>query len=120
MTRPVRRVGTWQMSAVELARVVAAHYGWRGGAGGWIYDDRGAPIVQGWQGLAALLERRGVLRVGVGVNWRRAPHTASWRLGSVRALERRARRQAAALRRYGIDAGWRDLLPADESLSGRG
>lgn len=71
MTARVRRVGTWQMTRLELARVVAEHLGWRGAAGGWIYDQGGRPVAHGWAGLAALLERRGWIVVGSGVNWRR-------------------------------------------------
>ena len=69
---------TSRMTAVELARVFADHYGYgthRGGTlsqGGWIYDKLGRPIEQGWVSFASYLERLGYIKVGVGVLWRAA------------------------------------------------
>lgn len=71
MTR-IPRKGTWQMSAVDLARVFARHFGWTGRPGGWIYTTDGRPICQGWDNLAEALTSRGWIRVGAGVDWRAA------------------------------------------------
>lgn len=66
---------TWKMSAVELARVWAEQFGYRGNSGGWIgYDNaRGGwvPVAHGWSAFAALLARRNYVAVGQGVDWRR-------------------------------------------------
>jgi hypothetical protein len=63
---------TWQMTKTELARVFAEHFGWRHSSGGWIVNAAGEPICQGWENLADALTGRGWIRVGEGVNWRRA------------------------------------------------
>jgi hypothetical protein len=66
----VRGVATSQMTDVELARTWAAHYGYTGRAGGWIYDPSGMPVLQGWDLFAQLLIKFGYITVGVGINWR--------------------------------------------------
>lgn len=73
---------TRRMNAEQLARVWAEHFGYQGRQGGWIYDDRGRPVVQGWAGFAARLADRGYIRTGEGVNWRAvdlAKQRGGWR-----------------------------------------
>ena len=60
---------TWEMSEVELARLVAHMAGWAGVVGGTIYDDTGKPIVQGYYDLAQKLLNEGVIVAGKGINW---------------------------------------------------
>jgi hypothetical protein len=62
---------TWKMNAEQLARVWAKAYGWHThhNGGGWIYDDREHPRVQGWGELARELEAWDVIRVGRGISW---------------------------------------------------
>lgn len=62
---------TSQMTAVQLAKIVATEKGWTGRTGGRIYDTAGVPIAHGWDALAALLVARGLVRVGAGINWQR-------------------------------------------------
>jgi hypothetical protein len=59
---------TWQMSRRELAKVVAAHFGYYGKVGGWIYQPNGRPVAHGWDAFATRLGARIV--EGQGVNWR--------------------------------------------------
>jgi hypothetical protein len=77
----VRNVPTWRMTDVELARVWAAQNGIVGKAGGWLYDAKGKPLVQGYTGLARILTRKGIIQVGVGIHWLR-----SHRLGDVKLV----------------------------------
>lgn len=63
------RKATWAMSTTELAKVVARHYGYRGGHGGWIYTPTNKPVCQGWQNFGTLLESKGFISKGRGVNW---------------------------------------------------
>lgn len=65
----VIRKATWQMTAPELARVVADHLGWTGRKGGWIYNAAGRPIAHGWTELASIMTTRGWITVGTGINW---------------------------------------------------
>lgn len=67
---------TSQMTAIELAKVFAAHHGYFGDHGGWIYREQhtlgrptGRPVTQGWAAFARLLEARGFIRVGAGIDW---------------------------------------------------
>jgi len=78
--RLLRTKHTNQMTAEELARVFAGHYGWGTRAGGWVYDERGRPVVQGWTGLARELERRGWIKPGAGMNWSRIPQTPHFKV----------------------------------------
>lgn len=67
----VRAISTSQMTAVELAKCWAQHFGYYGGTGGWIYrpqDDKN--VVQGWELFAEILQQRGYIEVGVGIHWR--------------------------------------------------
>lgn len=75
---------TSDMTAVELAKVWAAQFGYSGNHGGWIgyMDDRKpytvagrteyqwVPVAHGWATFAKVLEARKLIQVGVGVNWR--------------------------------------------------
>jgi hypothetical protein len=63
---------TWAMSEPQLARVFAEHFGFTGRPGGWIYSPAGNPIAHGWSAFGANLAQRGFIKVGQGVNWRRA------------------------------------------------
>jgi hypothetical protein len=64
---------TSQMTAVELARVFADHYGYGvRPRSNWIYDKLGRPVEDGWVSFASYLERLGYIKVGVGVLWRAA------------------------------------------------
>lgn len=62
--------GTWEMTAEELAKVWAEHFGYTGHAGGWIHRPDGTPVCQGWTALAEILTRRGWIRVTYGIDWR--------------------------------------------------
>jgi hypothetical protein len=73
--RLLRTKHTNRMTTIELAQVWAAHYEWSTREGGWVYDDRGTPVVQGWTGLARELVRREYIAEGVGINWRLVPQT---------------------------------------------
>lgn len=66
---------TTSRGAARLARAWAEHFGYKGKPGGWIYDDNGRPVVQGWAGLAQRLIARGYIEPGVGVHWRRVDLT---------------------------------------------
>ena len=58
---------------IKLAKTVAEVRGWTGGRGGYVRDgDR--VICQGWETLATLLTRSGIVRDGQ-VNWRRMDTT---------------------------------------------
>lgn len=70
---------TWRMNGTDLAKVFAAHFGYAGRTGGWIYDSNGRPVAHGWQAFAAQLTRRGWITVGQGVNWRRVDLSAGTR-----------------------------------------
>jgi hypothetical protein len=73
VSRLVARKATWTMTAVELARVFADHFGYTTSPrSNWVYDPAGRPVACGWHEFAARLQTRGWIRVGVGVNWRRA------------------------------------------------
>lgn len=63
------RLPTWRMDRTQLARVAAEHFGWTVRTN-WILDDQGVAVGCGWEHVAARLERRGLVRVGSGVNWR--------------------------------------------------
>lgn len=63
---------TWRMSASQLARVFADHFGFTGRKGGWIYSPAGRPVAHGWDSFAARLAARGWIKPGVGIDWRRA------------------------------------------------
>jgi len=65
------RKATWEMDSTELARVVAAHNGWKGEQGGFIRDTDGLPIVQGYWTLGEILQEMEIIEPGVGVHWRR-------------------------------------------------
>jgi hypothetical protein len=65
-----RRMGTWEMSPVELAKVYAVHVGHYGAAGGWIYSASHKPLAQGWAAYADRLVQRRVIVPGRGINWR--------------------------------------------------
>jgi hypothetical protein len=73
------RKATWQMSATELARVWADHFGYEGRPGGWIYDPRGRPVAHGWDEFTARLQRRGFIVRGQGINWRASGETPRFR-----------------------------------------
>lgn len=60
---------TSQMTLVELARVYASMKGYRGSHGGWISGPDGNALCQGWDKFAKLLETRGVIKVGAGIDW---------------------------------------------------
>lgn len=60
---------TWKMSRRELAQVFAEHFGWKGTGGGWIHDDRGLSVAQGWDELGNKLAAKGWIEAGVGVHW---------------------------------------------------
>ena len=62
---------TSQMTAVELARVVAENKGWKSAAGGYIKDGTGRTLAHGWAALADRLATTGLIRVGRGINWQR-------------------------------------------------
>lgn len=66
------RAATWEMTPVELARVFAHAHGYRGAAGGWIYDPDGHPVAHGWQSFADALAARGWIVEGKGVAWTKA------------------------------------------------
>lgn len=66
----VRNIATWQMNRTELARTVAHHFGYAARSGGWIYRPNGTPVTQGWDSFADMLETRGYIIVGKGINWR--------------------------------------------------
>jgi hypothetical protein len=91
-----RTVSTSQMTDVELAAVWAEHYGWKGLDGGWIADDLGIPVVQGWADLTRWLTDLGFIEVGKGVMWRATEQRWPWL---------RPDRQQDRLRR------WRELSP---------
>lgn len=59
---------TYQMSAVELARVWAHHHGLYASRSGWIRKGSD-PITQGYADLARHLTRAGVILTG-GIDWR--------------------------------------------------
>lgn len=65
------RKGVWDMTAEELARVVAEHRGYLAGVGGWLYTADHTPVVQGYSALAKDLEERGIIVVGRGIAWQR-------------------------------------------------
>jgi hypothetical protein len=69
-TRIPVTISTGRMTAEQLARVWADHFGYQAKAGGWIYDDRGRPVVQGWDGFVRRLVVRAYIQPGTGVNWR--------------------------------------------------
>jgi hypothetical protein len=61
------------MNRIELAKAYAEAMGFhthRSG-GGWLYSRTDTPIAQGWDTFATKLERRGIIRVGVGIVWPR-------------------------------------------------
>jgi len=60
---------TSRMTRRQLAQVVAAHYGYTGRVGGWIYSPDGRPVAHGWDAFADRLGSRIV--VGRGVDWQR-------------------------------------------------
>lgn len=67
-----RRKLTSQMTAIELAKVFAEHHGYFGAQGGWIYRAQhlgGRPVCQGWELFAKMLQRRGFIRPGRGIDW---------------------------------------------------
>jgi hypothetical protein len=86
---------TSKMTAVELAKVWAEHFGLKGAPGGWIYTNIepnihpftkkaigwvGKPVAHGWVDLANALERTGLIEVGKGINWRASGEKPSvWR-----------------------------------------
>jgi hypothetical protein len=72
----LRNKATWNMTAEELARVIADHQGWASSEGGWIYGRSGRPIVQGWTGLARRLQDARVIIPGTGIDWTRLPQGA--------------------------------------------
>lgn len=57
-------------TAEQLARAWADHFGYQAKRGGWIYDDKDRPVVQGWASFGQRLRARGYITPGVGVNWR--------------------------------------------------
>lgn len=67
-----RTKATSQMTDIELAKVYAAHIGVSSREGGWIYSPTGAPIVQGWWQYAQILKNAGRIKVGSGINWKKA------------------------------------------------
>lgn len=70
---PRTRKLTSQMTAVELARVVANHQDWNQD-GGWVCDDSGErriAIAQGYESLAEKLSKLQIIVVGQGIDWRR-------------------------------------------------
>lgn len=66
------------MTAVELTRVVAHHQGWRQD-GGWIFADT-LPLAQGYDALAANLQRLGIIKVGAGIDWMTLTRTRTRRI----------------------------------------
>lgn len=66
-----RSVGTWAMTKVELARIFADHFGYTLHTN-WLARPDGVAVACGWQDFADALERRGWIKVGSGVDWRRA------------------------------------------------
>lgn len=64
------RKATWEMSAEELARTVAAEKGWRGDSGGWIYAEDLA-LAHGYGKLSKALTALGAIATGRGIDWRR-------------------------------------------------
>lgn len=72
-TRRVRTtVPTWKMTKVELARVWAAHHGFAGRNGGWIYSPSGRPMAHGWDSFADFLVNARVIVPGQGIDWTRS------------------------------------------------
>lgn len=63
---------TRKMTAEELAKVFAEHFGYAGRPGGWIYDPQGVNVAHGWAPFAELLSQRGWIKTGEGINWRGA------------------------------------------------
>jgi hypothetical protein len=82
VARLLRTKHTNQMTDEELAKVWAAHYGWSTREGGWVYDEKGTPVVQGWTGLARELVRRQYIKVGVGINWRLVPQVPRFKVAA--------------------------------------
>ena len=69
------------------AKIVASHRGDYGKVGGWIYNQQGRPIVQGWHAYGGRLEQAGILAerevtdprtrrrvIRWALNWGRVPH----------------------------------------------
>ena len=56
MSRPL-----YEPTREAAAKIVASHRGHRGKVGGWIYDQQGRPIVQGWHAYGGRLEQAGIL-----------------------------------------------------------
>jgi hypothetical protein len=44
------------------AKAYAAEHGITGRKGGWLYNDRGRTVCQGWDSYVAMLTRRGIIR----------------------------------------------------------
>ncbi len=61
---------TWNMTALELAWTVAAHYRWQLDKAGQVVTAEGQTICPSWDHLAGLLIRRGWVVVGRGIDWR--------------------------------------------------
>ena len=61
---------TFQQDISELGRTFAAHHGWQGKSGGWIYDHNDRPFVQGYWALGEILAALGIVEVGKGIHWR--------------------------------------------------
>ena len=98
------RAATWEMTSVELARVFAHTHGYRGAAGGWIYDPEGHPVAHGRQSFAEALAARGWIVEGKGVAWTRA----TWG-GNRLPLSRTYRAELthdAQMRARGYELGW--------------
>lgn len=64
--------GTWEMTALELAKTYCHEVGIKHRAGGHFYGPDGRHIAQGWEQMVERLQWRGIIRAGVGINWRRS------------------------------------------------
>jgi hypothetical protein len=54
---------------IKAARAWAKQHGWEGRPGGWIYNPRGKPVVQGWWSFAEMLKRKSWISEGADDKW---------------------------------------------------
>lgn len=66
-----RKVPTWKMTPVELAKVWAEHYGYLR-CGNWISRPDMVAVAGGYEELAVKLTAKGFIKEGVGIDWRRS------------------------------------------------